>query len=75
MGYDTALMTAYANTVPNATGAANHCVSLVALSAYDGDATFTIGGKTYSFCETTSVGSSVGENPWASFRNTRGVAV
>ena len=75
MGYDTALMTAYANTVPNTTGAANHCVSLVALSAYDGDATFTIGGKTYSFCETTSVGSSVGENPWASFRNTRGVAV
>ena len=75
MGYDTALMTAYASSVPRTSGASNHCVSLVAVSGSDGDATYTIGGKVYSFCETTSVGSSVGENPWASFRNTRGVAV
>ena len=75
MGYDTALMTAYASSVPRTSGASNHCVSLVAVSGSDGDATYTIGGKVYSFCETTATGSGVGENPWASFNNARGVAV
>ena len=74
MGYDTALMTAYASNTPRTSGAVNHCVSLVAVGGSSEDTTYTIGGIVYSFCETTATGSRVGQNPWASFTNARGVA-
>lgn len=72
MGYDTALMTLYASTVPGSIGAQNHCVSLVSVEGETGYGAYTtVGDVGYYFCETTSMGHAVGSNPWASVRNAK----
>ena len=67
MDYDTAIMTLYAGGAGSFIyGAQNHCVGLVKVDGltkkmYDG----------YYFCETTSVGHSVGDVPWTTVANTK----
>ena len=72
MGYDTALMTLHASSMPGSIGAQNHCVSLVSVEGETGYGVYTtVGDVGYYFCETTSMGHDVGANPWASVRNTK----
>lgn len=67
MGYDTALMTLYADNVPTLySNTVNHCVSLVkGIEGCEDKDDF----DSYYFCETTAPGSSVGDVPWLYVQN------
>lgn len=66
MGYDTALMTLFADGRSNMDGEINHCVSLIKVDGCDGKDDF----DGYCFCETTATGSSIGDVPWKSVTRT-----